>query len=109
MLDLPELFAPARIVRGRISMLCSSLIDLNPPTWISAMARGSTTAWPRAFAFLAIGCLSCRIKQRLRCHSRSDVGLDGPCGVAARDSGSSLRLLDCIRASPAMRVEGRKE
>src|SRR5579872_2317648 len=32
MLDLPELFAPARIVNGRISMLCSGFMDLKPPT-----------------------------------------------------------------------------
>ena len=32
MLDLPELFAPASSVRGRTSIVCSSKIDLNPPT-----------------------------------------------------------------------------
>src|SRR4051812_14769249 len=37
MLDFPELLAPARIVRGRTSILCSSLMDLNPATLISAM------------------------------------------------------------------------
>ena len=32
MLDLPELFVPARIVSGLISILCSWLIDLKPET-----------------------------------------------------------------------------
>src|SRR5258708_5712004 len=36
-LDLPELFAPARMVSGRISMLCSWLIDLKPPTVMRVM------------------------------------------------------------------------
>src|SRR5260370_25765226 len=42
MLDLPELFAPARIVSGAISISCLLAIDLNPSTAIfvipSAMA-----------------------------------------------------------------------
>ena len=37
MLDLPELLAPARIVRGRISMLCSLSMDLKPETLIPVM------------------------------------------------------------------------
>src|SRR5579871_5445198 len=41
MLDLPELFAPANRVSGRISILCSSLSDLKPVTMISAMDQGS--------------------------------------------------------------------
>ena len=32
MLDFPELFAPASSVRGRISIVCSSEIDLKPAT-----------------------------------------------------------------------------
>src|SRR5438477_4278657 len=83
-LDLPELFAPARIVRGRIAMLCSSLMDLNPATWISAMAHGSTTVWLRAFAFLAICCLSCRMKQRLHCQAAPASGWTGRAGRLLR-------------------------
>ena len=37
MLDLPELLAPAKIVRGLTSMLCSCAIDLNPATVIRVM------------------------------------------------------------------------
>ena len=50
MLDLPELFAPARIVRGRTAMLCSSLIDLKPATLISAIAHGSPARGPGGLA-----------------------------------------------------------
>ena len=32
MLDFPELLAPARIVKGRISSDCSWLMDLKPET-----------------------------------------------------------------------------
>jgi len=39
-LDLPELFAPARIVRGRISILHSSRMDLYPLTVSALMPRG---------------------------------------------------------------------
>jgi len=39
MLDLPELFAPARMVKGRISIVCLVCIDLNPLTAILEMAR----------------------------------------------------------------------
>ena len=49
MLDLPELLAPAKIVSGRISMLCSSLMDLNPPTVISEMALVSGLKTPLDF------------------------------------------------------------
>lgn len=37
MLDLPELLAPARTVRGRISICCSLSIDLKPETLIPVM------------------------------------------------------------------------
>ena len=37
MLDFPELFAPARIVNGRISIAHSSAIDLKPFTAILVM------------------------------------------------------------------------
>ena len=40
MLDLPELFAPARSVRGRISSVCSSKIDLKPATEIVEIVAG---------------------------------------------------------------------
>ena len=38
MLDFPELLAPAKIVRGRISIACSWLMDLKPATEILVMA-----------------------------------------------------------------------
>ena len=38
MLDLPELFAPARMVKGLSSNVCLSQIDLNPLTAILASA-----------------------------------------------------------------------
>src|SRR5437588_3014029 len=63
MLDLPELFAPAKIVSGLTSIFCLSVMDLKPATWISAMAGGITVPW-------ALNCdistLSCRVKQRLK-------------------------------------------
>jgi hypothetical protein len=37
MLDFPELFAPARIVSGRMSIVHSSAIDLKPLTDILVM------------------------------------------------------------------------
>ena len=37
MLDLPELLAPARMVSGRISMLCSLSMDLKPETLMPVM------------------------------------------------------------------------
>ena len=40
MLDLPELLAPARSVKGRISIVCSSTIDLKPETDSDVMACG---------------------------------------------------------------------
>ena len=36
-LDLPELFAPARIVSGRMARDCSAQMDLNPRTVIPDM------------------------------------------------------------------------
>ncbi len=55
MLDFPELFAPARIVSGRISRRCSSTIDLKPDTVI-AVIRGSRLDLFRPFdeLFLAM-------------------------------------------------------
>ena len=41
MLDLPELLAPARMVKGRISMRCSLSIDLKPETLIPVMPETS--------------------------------------------------------------------
>jgi len=40
MLDLPELFAPARTVRGAMSIVCSSAMDLNPRTVIALIDAG---------------------------------------------------------------------
>jgi hypothetical protein len=40
MLDLPELLAPARSVKGRISIVCSSAIDLKPETDSDVIAGG---------------------------------------------------------------------
>ena len=40
MLDLPELFAPARSVRGRIAIVCSSTIDLKPEMERDVIAGG---------------------------------------------------------------------
>jgi hypothetical protein len=42
MLDLPELFAPASSVSGRISMVCSWAIDLNPATDSDVIASESS-------------------------------------------------------------------
>jgi hypothetical protein len=41
MLDFPELFAPANSVSGRISIVCSSEMDLNPATESSVIVTGS--------------------------------------------------------------------
>ena len=48
MLDLPELLAPARSVNGRISIVCSSTIDLNPETDSDVMAGGVFGESPEA-------------------------------------------------------------
>ncbi len=40
MLDLPELFAPARSVKGRIAIVCSSTIDLKPEMERDVIAGG---------------------------------------------------------------------
>jgi hypothetical protein len=40
MLDFPELFAPARSVNGRISIVCSSRIELKPATESDVIAGG---------------------------------------------------------------------
>ena len=40
MLDLPELFAPARSVKGRIAIVCSSTIDLKPEMERDVIACG---------------------------------------------------------------------
>lgn len=68
MLDLPELLAPARIVRGLTSMLCSVAIDLKPATLtlpciecrgfflqparlpVARLGRGVEAVCPEAFA-----------------------------------------------------------
>lgn len=42
MLDLPELFAPARIVRGAMSMDCSRAMDLKPATVIREIEGGGS-------------------------------------------------------------------
>lgn len=42
MLDLPELFAPARIVSVRLSSDCSSNIELYPFAVVAEMAEGSS-------------------------------------------------------------------
>src|SRR5216683_4602201 len=54
MLDFPELFAPARIVSGLISMVCSLAMDLNPATRISEMADRSAGALAGVLEFFAI-------------------------------------------------------
>src|SRR5437879_2693471 len=51
MLDLPELFAPARSVRGRISIVCPSTIDLKPETESDVIARGVVDSPEAPFDF----------------------------------------------------------
>ena len=46
-LDLPELFAPARMVSGRISTVCSTKSDLNPAT-TSFVMPGTDSLEPRS-------------------------------------------------------------
>jgi hypothetical protein len=41
MLDFPELFAPAKSVSGRTSIVCSTEIDLNPATESVVIVGGS--------------------------------------------------------------------
>src|SRR5262249_42293977 len=63
MLDLPELLAAARSVKGRISIVCSSTIDLKPETDSDVMPGGpfdGSSGGPLDFgirvrAFLASG------------------------------------------------------
>jgi len=40
MLDFPELLTPAKSVSGRISIVCSVAIDLNPETEIERIDGG---------------------------------------------------------------------
>ena len=54
MLDFPELFAPARIVKGAISIDCSSPIDLKPETVIREIEGGASGSGGVPFDRLAM-------------------------------------------------------
>jgi len=97
MLDLPELFAPARIVSGAISMLCSSLIDLKPATVIRVIPSGAGAGLGlfEEALFFAISIIL-RSRRRRFIEQRRDGGLECFALFAAGDllSNASLPVND---------------